>query len=62
MTVQELTAILRHADPDSPVCWHDRAAGITLEIGAVVALPLATYFPSDALVARGPVVVAFDAS
>lgn len=62
MNVRELTAILSHADPDAPVCWHDRAAGITLEIGAVVALLSATYFPSDALVARGPVVVAFDAS
>ena len=60
MNVRELTAILSRADPDSPVCWHDRAAGVTLEIGAVIALPNATYFPADALVGRGPVVVAFE--
>ena len=60
MTVSQLIAILAHADPDDPVCWHDRASGLTLEVGACVALPSATYFPADALVGRGPVVVVFD--
>lgn len=61
MTVADLLAILRHADPSLPVCWHDRAAGLTVEIGAVVALPVATYCPADAIVGRGAVVVAFEA-